>query len=83
MIDALSAIIEYRSLETGQHINRIGLFTRTLLEDVAKNCPEYLLSERVISLISSASSLHDIGKIAIPDAILNKPGKLTPENTSA
>ena len=78
MIDALSSIIEYRSLETGQHIRRIGLFTRTLLEDVAKSYPEYPLDERKVALIASASSLHDIGKIAVPDAILNKPGRLTP-----
>jgi len=79
MIDALSSIIEYRSLETGQHIRRIGLFTRTLLEDAAKTCPEYLLDSRALEMIASAASLHDIGKIAIPDAILNKPGRLTPE----
>jgi putative two-component system response regulator len=78
MIDALSSIIEYRSLETGQHIQRISLFTRTLLEDVAKNYPEYLLDEHKVGIIASASSLHDIGKIAIPDAVLNKPGRLTP-----
>lgn len=77
MIDALSSIIEYRSLETGQHIHRISLITRLLLEDVRKNDPEYLLDERAVELITSASPLHDIGKIAIPDAILNKPGKLT------
>lgn len=79
MIDALSSIIEYRSLETGQHIHRISLFTRALLEDVARSCPEFLLDDRRISIIASASSMHDIGKIAIPDAILNKPGRLTPE----
>lgn len=79
MIDALSSIIEYRSLETGQHVKRIRLFTKTLLEDIAKSYPEYLLDQRKIDIIVSASSMHDIGKIAIPDSILNKPGRLTPE----
>ena len=79
MIDALSSIIEYRSVETGKHIQRIGAFTKVLLEDVARSYPEYLLDERKIAIIVSASELHDIGKIAIPDAILNKPGRLTPE----
>ena len=79
MIDALSSIIEYRSVETGKHIQRIGAFTKVLLEDVARCYPEYLLDERNIAIIVSASALHDIGKIAIPDAILNKPGRLTPE----
>lgn len=78
MIDALSSIIEYRSVETGRHIQRIGVFTRVLLEDVEQCYPEYLLDDRKIAIIASASALHDIGKIAIPDAILNKPGRLTP-----
>jgi diguanylate cyclase (GGDEF)-like protein/PAS domain S-box-containing protein len=79
MIDALSSIIEYRSLETGQHVKRIRLFTRALIEDVAHSYPEYMLTEKQINVITSASSMHDIGKIAIPDSILNKPGRLTPE----
>ena len=77
MVDALSSIIEYRSLESGQHILRIRHFTKILLEQVAKSCSEYGLDERIIGIISSASALHDIGKIAIPDAILLKPGPLT------
>lgn len=79
MIAALSTMIEYRSAETGQHIKRIQMFTRVLLEEVAAICPEYGLDMAGIAMISSASSLHDIGKIAIPDAILNKPGHLTEE----
>ncbi len=79
MIDALSSIIEYRSMETGQHIHRIRLFTEVLLRDIAKCYPEFGLDEHRIEVIASASSMHDIGKIAIPDNILNKPGRLTPE----
>ena len=79
MIDALSSIIEYRSAETGQHIRRIRIFTKALLEDVASSYPEYGLENPEIQMIVSASSMHDIGKIAIPDAILNKPGRLTKE----
>nr|MBQ8244191.1 diguanylate cyclase [Oscillospiraceae bacterium] len=79
MVDALSSIIEYRSVESGQHILRIRHFTQILLEEVARGCPEYGLTEQDIRIISSASALHDIGKIAIPDAILTKPGKLTEE----
>lgn len=79
MIDALSSIIEYRSAETGQHIRRIRTFTEVLLEDVASSYPEYGLGSSEIQMIVSASSMHDIGKIAIPDAILNKPGRLTKE----
>ena len=77
MVDALSSIIEYRSVESGQHILRIRHFTKVLLEKVAATCPEYGLNEEIISIISSAAALHDVGNIGIPDAILTKPGPLT------
>jgi len=76
MVDALSAVIEYRSAESGQHILRIRHFTRILLEEVSRSCPEYGLTPNIIEIISSASALHDVGKISIPDAVLNKPGRL-------
>ena len=79
MLDALSAIIEHRSTESGNHVLRIRRFTKILLESVAQNLPEYDLTAEAIDIISSAAALHDIGKIAIPDSILNKPGKLTDE----
>lgn len=79
IVDILSSIIEYRSLESGQHIFRIRHFTEVLLREVARSCPEYHLDEDTIQIIASASSLHDIGKISISDAILNKPGRLTKE----
>ena len=79
MVDALSSIIEYRSVESGQHILRIRHFTKILLEEVARCCPEYRLNDTAIAIISSSAALHDIGKIAIPDSILMKPGALTQE----
>lgn len=79
IVDALSSIIEYRSVESGQHILRIRHFTQILLEELAVFCPEYGLNDALIRIISSASALHDVGKIAIPDAVLMKPGKLTAE----
>ena len=79
MVDALSSIIEYRSVESGQHILRIRHFTKILLEEVSCCCPEYDLTKEKISIISSAAALHDVGKISILDAILLKPGKLTQE----
>ena len=79
MVDALSSIIEYRSVESGQHIQRIRSFTRVLLEQLAQYAPEYHLTEDIISIITSASTLHDVGKIGIPDTILTKPGRLTAE----
>ena len=79
MVDALSSIIEYRSAESGQHILRIRHFTKILLEEVRRVCPEYQLTDEIVSIVSSAASLHDVGKIAIPDSILTKPGRLTAE----
>lgn len=79
MIDTLSSVIEYRSVESGQHILRIRMFTKILLEDVSRSYQEYGLDEKTIEMIVSASAMHDIGKIAVPDAILNKPGPLTTE----
>ena len=79
MLDALSAIIEHRSTESGNHVLRIRRFAKILLEDIAGTYPEYCLDPDTIDIISSAAALHDIGKISIPDSILNKPGKLTAE----
>lgn len=79
MVDALSSIIEYRSTELGQQNVRIRRFTKILLEEVARSCPEYRLDENMIASISSASVLHDIGKIAVPDYILSKDSNLTEE----
>ncbi len=79
MVDALSAIIEYRDMESGHHILRIRNFTRILLEEVMHHCREYGLTELILSILSSATALHDVGKLGIPDDILKKPGKLTPD----
>lgn len=79
ILDTLSAIIEYRDVDTGNHALRIRELTRILLQQVAVACPEYGLDQLKIENMSNAATLHDIGKISIPDAILNKPGPLTPE----
>ncbi len=79
MIDALSTVVEFRSLETGEHIRRIKYFTRILLKYLDKYFPKYGLTKVQIDEIARASALHDVGKIGIADAILLKPGRLTPE----
>ena len=79
MIDALSSVVEFRSLETGEHIRRIKYFTRIMLKYLMKYFPKYGLTPAQVDEIARASALHDIGKIGIPDAILLKPGRLTPE----
>lgn len=79
MVESLSNVVEFRSEETGQHIKRVRIFTNILLNELSLIHPEYGLDEKTISTITSASALHDVGKVAIPDAIINKPGKLTKE----
>lgn len=79
IIDILGTVVEYRNLESGEHINRVKGFTRILAEAMMKEYPEYGLKPSDIEMISSAAALHDIGKIAIPDNILLKPGRLTKE----
>lgn len=76
VIDALSTTVEFRDMESGEHIKRIRGITRMLLEKAAKYYP---LTPEQIRDIASASAMHDIGKIAISDTILLKPGKLTDE----
>lgn len=77
VIDILGTVVEYRNLESGQHIERVKGYTRILAERLMKDFPEYGLTPERVEVIVSASALHDIGKIAIPDAILMKPGRLT------
>lgn len=77
MIDTLSTIVEFRDCESGQHVQRIRQLTKIMLKELGRQSPEYRLPDKTIEDISMAAALHDIGKIAIPDYILNKPGKLT------
>jgi putative two-component system response regulator len=77
IIDTMGNIVEFRNLESGDHVKRVKTFTNILAQYVAKNYPEYKLDAHTISVITSAAALHDVGKIAISDAILLKPGRLT------
>lgn len=80
IIESLSTAIEFRSGESGEHVKRIRHLTRLLLEELRKTGKkEYAFSDREIQEIAQASIMHDVGKIAISDLILNKPGKLTDE----
>lgn len=79
MISILSHIVEFRNGESGMHVLNVQLFTHILLKQLVQTTDKYNLTVMDISLISKASALHDIGKISVPDGILNKPGKLTNE----
>ena len=79
MINILSHVVEFRNSESGQHVLHIRTLTDLLLHQLVQKTDRYQLDESDISLISTASALHDIGKIMIPEEILNKPGRLTEE----
>ena len=79
MVELLSHIVEFRNGESGQHVLHIGTLTQRLLERLTQKTDKYDLPPETQELIVMASALHDIGKVAIDDKILNKPGRLTPE----
>lgn len=79
MVDILSHIVEFRNGESGLHVVHIRILTELLLKQYALHARGNSLSNMDISLMATASALHDIGKIAISSEILNKPGKLTQE----
>lgn len=80
IIESLATAIEFRSGESGEHVRRISAMTTWMLEELrGSGYPGCDFSDEEISRIATASILHDVGKIAVPDQVLNKPGKLTAE----
>ena len=74
IVEALLTAIEFRSSESGDHVHRISAITRMFLETpLGKG-----MSEDQIDKIATAAIMHDVGKLSIPDSILNKPDRLTP-----
>lgn len=79
MIQILSHIVEFRNGDSGLHILHVSTFTEIILKHLVKISDKYNLSQSDIANICDASALHDIGKMSIPEEILNKPGRLTKE----
>ena len=79
MISILSHIVEFRNGESGSHVLNINILTGMILESLVQKTDKYNITWSERLLITTASALHDIGKIGIDDKILNKPGKLTDE----
>lgn len=79
IVETLATVIEFRDGESGEHVRRIGRLTEILMTEVSNTYPEYRLAPKEIDKIVTSSTLHDVGKISIPDSILNKPGRFTPE----
>jgi len=80
MVQTLLSLTGIRDAETGRHSHRTQKYTRVIAEELSKHPDfrEYLTLERV-DLLASLAPLHDIGKVGVPDRVLNKPGQLTPE----
>lgn len=79
LINILSHIVEFRNGESGLHVLHVRRITEILLDTLTKKTDKYALTKSQKAIISNASALHDIGKISIPDHILNKPGRFTDE----
>ncbi|MDE5562006.1 MAG: diguanylate cyclase [Clostridiales bacterium] len=79
MVEILSHIVEFRNGESGMHILHVSTFTEMILKHLMLITDKYNLSKADIKVIVNASALHDIGKMSVPENILNKPGRLTQE----
>ena len=79
MVEVLSQIVEFRNGESGLHVLHIKTLTEMLIEQLVQKTDQYQLSPNDCHMIATASAFHDIGKIGIDEKILNKPGRLTPE----
>ena len=79
LVGVLSHIVEFRNGESGAHVRHIRIITEMLLHRLLEISSNYSITAEQQDLIPLASALHDIGKIGIDEKILNKPGKLTPE----
>ena len=79
LVNVLSQIVEFRNGESGSHVRHIRILTEKIMAQLLRKTDKYSLSSEEQDNITLASALHDIGKIAIDEKILNKPGRLTPE----
>lgn len=79
MVNIFSQVIESHNSESGLHLLHVRMLTELLLRELVRQTDKYPLSEWDISMITTLSALHDIGKISVPKDIINKPGPLTPE----
>ena len=79
LVGVLSHIVEFRNGESGAHVRHIRIITELLLHRLLEISSKYSITAEQQDMIPLASALHDIGKIGIDEKVLNKPGRLTPE----
>ncbi len=83
IVAALATLAEHRDIDTGRHLDRVTRYATILAEELRKTGPyRAQIDDRFINDLRRAMPLHDIGKVTVPDHILLKPGKLTPEETA-
>ena len=76
LIEYLISIIESRDFFAEHHCEKVRRFTEIMLDKIVRFCPEYKLTKKDCEHIAFAAMMHDLGKIAVPDRILHKPGRL-------
>lgn len=79
LVDIMGGAMELRNGESGPHVQHVRKLTEMMLEHLMRKTDRYHISSSERSTIAAASTLHDLGKLSIPDNILNKPGRLTSE----
>lgn len=79
LVDIMGGAMELRNGESGPHVRHVRKLTEMMLEHLMRKTDRYHITSSDRSTIAAASTLHDLGKLSIPDSILNKPGRLTPE----
>ena len=79
LVDIMGGAMELRNGESGPHVKHVRKLTEMMLEHLMRKTDRYHITSSDRSTIAAASTLHDLGKLSIPDSILNKPGRLTPE----
>ena len=79
ILDSMAGLVEFRNVESGHHIRNVRELTQILFNDVLLRSTKYDVPPYRVRLYVQASAMHDIGKITIPDSILNKAGLFTPE----
>ena len=79
LVDIMGGAMELRNGESGPHVQHVRKLTEMMLEHLMRKTDRYHISSSERATIAAASTLHDLGKLSIPDSILNKPGRLTPE----
>ena len=79
LVDIMGGAMELRNGESGPHVQHVRKLTEMMLEHLMRKTDRYHITSSDRATIAAASTLHDLGKLSIPDDILNKPGRLTPE----